>query len=234
MKVTVIGDIHGREIWKEIVDKNPDSNFVFTGDYVDPYRSEFIDEEDAIDNLIEIINFKNENPSTVHLLIGNHDAQYLFYPEFATSAISKKYFQEIKDLFDFNKNLFQFSIQKDSYLFIHAGISNGWFKYFRKIFDDFGLKSDLSNLAVTINKISKSKWREDCLGTISHYRRGYDPYGGPLWADKRELFNDYLTGFHQITGHNKVDGIIKIGNAKNSITFCDCLWIKDESLTLNI
>lgn len=235
MKVIVIGDTHGRKTWKDIVRKNSGSNFIFLGDYVDPYYSEFIGEEQAIDNLYEIIDFKKDNPSNVHLLIGNHDAQYMFYPEFSTSAISRKYFQDIKDAFDFNRNLFQFSIQKDNYLFIHAGITNGWLNHFRELLDHFGLKSDLSNLAVIINKIGKdNKWRQDCLGTVSHYRGGFDLYGGPLWADKRELLKDHLAGFQQVVGHNKIDSIIKIGNSKSSITFCDCLWKKEESLTLNI
>lgn len=234
MKVVVIGDIHGRDKWKEIVRKNKGSNFIFTGDYVDPYKKEYISEEKSIDNFIEIINFKNENPNNVHLLIGNHDAQYIFHPQFLTNSLSKGHFKEIKDIFDLNRNLFQFSIQKDRYLFIHAGITNSWLTYFRDVLDDFGLKSDFSNLSVVINKIGKdNKWRY-CLGTVSFYRNGLDLYGGPLWADKKELISDYLLDIHQFVGHNKVNGIFKIGNSKSSITFCDSLWINEESLTLNI
>jgi len=39
MKIAAIGDVHGREIWKEIAEdasKNADK-IVFLGDYIDPY-----------------------------------------------------------------------------------------------------------------------------------------------------------------------------------------------------
>ena len=35
-KIVVIGDIHGRAIWRKIVDDNPDADrFIFLGDYFD-------------------------------------------------------------------------------------------------------------------------------------------------------------------------------------------------------
>lgn len=37
-----IGDIHGRTSWKELVNENPNSIFIFTGDYLDPYEAEGI------------------------------------------------------------------------------------------------------------------------------------------------------------------------------------------------
>ena len=39
-KIIVIGDIHGRTIWKQIVAANPDADlFVFIGDYFDSFAS---------------------------------------------------------------------------------------------------------------------------------------------------------------------------------------------------
>ena len=234
MRVTCIGDIHGRSSWKDIVNENENNHFVFLGDYVDPYRSEFIEEEDAIENLQEIIDFKMDNRDKVSLIIGNHDAQYLFSNFPGTSALSTKYYQEINDLFQFNRNLFQFAVQKDKYLFVHAGISNEWYNEFFRLLNYFGLNGDMSNLAMTLNKIGRDpKWRE-VLGTVSHFRGGTDKNGGPTWADRRELEGDYLTGFHQIVGHNKCADIKKIGSSISSITFCDCLWNKTKSLLLNI
>ena len=108
MKYVCIGDIHGRTVWKEIIDNNPNSVFIFMGDYLDPY-SEDITDLDAIENFKEIINFKINNPETI-LLIGNHDAQYLFYPKFeVNNGFSDKYMKVICKLFKENKNLFQFA-----------------------------------------------------------------------------------------------------------------------------
>jgi predicted phosphodiesterase len=234
MKVTVIGDIHGRDTWKDIVEKNPDSHFIFTGDYTDPYAVEMIDEEESIDNFHDILNFKLEEPNKVHLLIGNHDAQYLYYPNYGTAVRSIKFLSKLKQIYQDNSSLFQFAIQKDKYLFTHAGITNSWFNEYYKLLEYFGLNADMSNIAVIINKIGKtSKWR-DVLFTVSYLRSGFDPYGGPLWADRREVFSDFLSGFQQFAGHNKVQGVIKIGNSKSSITLCDCLWHTEESITINI
>ena len=39
MEVILIGDIHGRTIWKQIVERHPDADhYVFFGDYFDPYE----------------------------------------------------------------------------------------------------------------------------------------------------------------------------------------------------
>ena len=237
MLYTCVGDTHGRKSWKSIVDKNKENNIIFLGDYVDPYRSEKIGELAAIRNLEAIIEFKKSNDK-VTLLIGNHDAQYLFYPNFRTSALSRsKYFDEIIKLFQDNKNLFQYAVQKNKYLITHAGVSNGWFNQNLRLFKYFELNDDMSNIGEVLNKIGRDpKWRI-VLGAISFYRGGDDNFGGITWADKREIEDDYLTGFHQIVGHNKIKEIIKFGDDISSITFIDCLWNKEskiKSLTLDI
>ena len=52
-KIIVIGDIHGEEIWKNIVEKYPTCKYIFLGDYCDPYN--VIHEDDVIANLQKII-----------------------------------------------------------------------------------------------------------------------------------------------------------------------------------
>jgi len=235
MEIVCVGDIHGRDGWIDIVGEHNNSNFIFLGDYVDPYSNEFIETDEAVENLEMLIDFKKNFHNKVSLLIGNHDAQYLFYPNFRTGALAnEKHLSEILSLFRENKGLFQFAIQKDNYLFTHAGISNGWFNEYRRLFEYFGLNPDMSNLAMIINKIGRDpKWRE-IFGDVSSYRGGRDKFGSLIWADRMEVYQDYLTGFHQICGHNKIYDIIKIGDNTSSITFCDCLWNKDKALVLNI
>jgi hypothetical protein len=204
------------------------------GDYVDPYQSEGITEQDAMFNFQDIINFKKSNTENVTLLIGNHDAQYLYYPQFGTNARSYFHLTEIIDMFRINKDLFEFSYQVDNYLFIHAGISNSWFEEYKYTFDKFELKNDFSNLSIILNEIKNHSDYLNIYDKISAYRGGYDLNGSPIWADKRELISNYLTGFNQIVSHNKVSDIIKYGDEKSSITFCDCLWNKVDSLTISI
>jgi predicted phosphodiesterase len=237
MKVVSIGDIHGRTGWKKIIKEDfDDSEFIFLGDYTDPYRVERISESDSIENLIEILELKKKNPEKISLLLGNHDAQYLYYPNFTkTGNLSRLYLQELLDIYQLNQNLFQIAVQKNNYLFTHAGINAGWFQEHVQLFIQFGLKEDNSNLAVILNKIGKEPiWRK-ILGDISFYRNGRDRYAGPLWADKLELEKDLLLpGFHQIVGHNKFSSIITTGDSETSITFCDCLFNENVPYILDI
>ncbi|MDE5880282.1 MAG: hypothetical protein K2H60_01000 [Muribaculaceae bacterium] len=40
--IIVIPDLHGRTFWKEAVEKYPDADTIFLGDYLDPYPNEGI------------------------------------------------------------------------------------------------------------------------------------------------------------------------------------------------
>ena len=68
MKTIVIGDIHGRTIWKQIVRHNTFDKVVFEGDYFDSFD---ISVKDQLKNFNEIIKFKERFPDKVVLLIGN-------------------------------------------------------------------------------------------------------------------------------------------------------------------
>ena len=70
-KILTIGDIHGREIWKEFVDIKsllssnsniPEYLYIFLGDYVDSYD---ISGDKIIENLLEIIKFKTLYPHKI-------------------------------------------------------------------------------------------------------------------------------------------------------------------------
>ena len=52
MKLIAIGDIHGRDIWKQIVETEQPDTVVFVGDYFDSFNIPGID---------QIHNFKNIN-----------------------------------------------------------------------------------------------------------------------------------------------------------------------------
>lgn len=74
MKYNVIGDIHGRVCWKELIISNAIN--IFVGDYFSPYDD--ISFEDCKKNFLEIIEYKKEHPETV-LLYGNHKDTINFY-----------------------------------------------------------------------------------------------------------------------------------------------------------
>ena len=71
MIYNIIGDIHGRTYWKNLVIDNAIN--IFVGDYFSPYGSFPFD--DIKKNFLEIVEYKKRHPETI-LLIGNHDAEY--------------------------------------------------------------------------------------------------------------------------------------------------------------
>ena len=74
-KIYLLGDIHGRDFWKQLKD-NTEDLIVFVGDYVDPYTYyEDITQKEALENFKEIIEFAKSRDNVV-LLMGNHDATY--------------------------------------------------------------------------------------------------------------------------------------------------------------
>ena len=69
----IIGDIHGRTCWKNLV--REDCVNIFVGDYFDPYQPMTI--FDLKRNFLAIVEYKKARPDNVVLLYGNHDYEYL-------------------------------------------------------------------------------------------------------------------------------------------------------------
>lgn len=222
MRVISIGDIHGRRYWKGI---NPDDFdiIIFDGDYVDSF--EFTDEE-IIENLKEIIEFKIKYPDKVVLILGNHDISYMWsYEEFACSGFRSDIFYDLHDLFHLNKRLFQIAYQIGNHIWTHAGISKGWYNFNKEIIEGYKEKfkpedgSEL-NLGDVLNMIL---WTKDnqILHQVSDHRGGVYKYGGITWADRKETINGHLPGYHQIVGHTPIDEITMFGDEKESIRYID-------------
>ena len=58
MKTIIIGDIHGRSVWKQIVEKEQDAHkIVFLGDYFDSFDIKGVEQ---LHNFNEIIKFKQD------------------------------------------------------------------------------------------------------------------------------------------------------------------------------
>ena len=77
MKTIVLGDIHGRTVWKSIMNQEQPDRMVFLGDYVSSHED--IGADQQIDNFMEILVAKEEHPQKFVLLRGNHDLQHLGY-----------------------------------------------------------------------------------------------------------------------------------------------------------
>ena len=126
MKYNIIGDIHGRTSWKELVIE--DCINIFVGDYFSPYHSEYTFNK-CMQNFREIIEFKKQRPETV-LLIGNHDADHWQWnhDRYQCSRHDFNHDDEIAQEFEKNKDLFQIAYSAgNQYLISHAGVSMIWY-----------------------------------------------------------------------------------------------------------
>jgi len=209
--ILIVPDIHGRDFWKPALDYK--GEVIFLGDYTDPYPYENFSNEDAYQGLLKIIDFKQNNPDRVTLLIGNHELHY-YDQEFQCSRFSKKYYERFHELLTQapTAGLFQIGKQVENYLFIHAGITCSWYRSHQKELSQSGatLEEQINNLFVA----DKMPFSE-----VSFYRGGFHPSGSPLWADIHE-FLDELEPFDkdiiQIIGHtqNNATDSIAVNNVR--------------------
>lgn len=215
MKPTVvIGDIHGLDYWKAIVEKHPECRIVFLGDYLDPY--EYIPHKRLLQNLCKIILLKKKHPDDVILLLGNHDLHYFCTDIRLSSRFDFLIGEKASRLFLENIGLFQYAYQEGRYLFTHAGVAQDWFV------NDFRGDTALP-IAEQLNNPADSQIPALCQ--LGHLRGGEEgKIGGIFWADEAEVANP-LHGFTQIVGHNRVAEVTeRAGAYDNKVIFCDCLW----------
>lgn len=238
MKVLTIGDVHGRDEWKfhthgspyeyaqwekavsegASVDSDEWKDFpyraldkiVFVGDYVDAFDKTNLQ---ILKNLQDIL-FLKKNLPIVELLLGNHDVQYIV-PDCRCSG----YRPEIKfDLYKmFNDNIDMFNLayeftteSNESWLWTHAGVSDGWYReflYFFKSEKHFRFRSLISefleeNPDRKVAEILNFSWklRMHQLQAVDYSSGGSSYYAGPLWV--REKLNKWpLEGYNQVFGH---------------------------------
>ncbi|GHV65002.1 hypothetical protein FACS1894199_04590 [Bacteroidia bacterium] len=213
--IIAIGDIHGLNYWQKVVKENPNSKYVFLGDYLDPNAD--MSHDLLIDNLQQIVQFKQEQPKNVVLLLGNHDLQYFLRGIDRCSRYDMFIAGKARPLFVENQSLFQYAHQEGNTIFTHAGIAHHWFVR------DF--KGDLTkNIADQLN--NPTPIQETALYRCGECRGGEkDAVGGIFWADTEEL-DEPLQGYTQVVGHNKVNNVtVHIKNG-GRIVFCDCLFNK--------
>ena len=211
MKLVAIGDIHGRDIWKQIIAKEQDADeFVFVGDYFDSFT---VKGPDQINNFLDIIEFKKQSKVPVILLVGNHDHHY--YPgvdDSGTSGYQTLLAPSIKHVVDDNKQHLQAAYQVGEFVFTHAGLSSEWL-------DDTIEDWNADNVVEKVNelfqyqpgKIAYRSYKQ--VGDQVYGAQGYgnEAFQGPIWirpsalmtANKKTLRKKII----QIVGHTPQDNI---------------------------
>ena len=216
MKILVLGDIHGRTIWKDIIEKENPDKIIFLGDYVSTHDN--ISAKQQLSNLEDILNYKEENSDKVVLLRGNHDIQHLGYYwaecsgyyliicQYMSESNFKERFLKLTQWIHIDENL--------NTIFSHAGVSKVWMDN-SKISD----VNEINNLEPT-----------ELFGFTPD--SPYDYYGDsvtqpPTWIRPTSLCKCNISGWDQVVGHTPVRkdivNIKKITKENRNIWLCDAL-----------
>lgn len=212
MKIIAIGDLHGRDTWRQIVEKEKEADkFIFMGDYWDSFDVPFIEQ---LANWYNLVTFKAANPDKVVLLIGNHDFHYMWFAKEQYSGYQDSHYMVIRELLKDATNLWnmQMAYQEGEYLFTHAGVTNTWFDANR-----FGYILEEWTTAEIINYIFQDH-PEAFRFTPS---TGLDTYGdsitqSPIWVRSQSLIKDTLQGLTQVVGHTHMKVITYFSNTEDS------------------
>ena len=214
----IIPDVHGRPFWRYPAVTYRKANFVFLGDYLDPYGHDFINDEKAFEGLVDILAFKEANPNRVTLLLGNHDLHYLSEDIVKGSRYDEVHAERNRAFFTSNRELFQIAFETSvngmRYLFSHAGVGRMWIKRYAHLQDE-----DIT--ASWLNKCLNSYDFIGALNEVSVERGGYDQFGSMIWADAREqlVTTNVMMDMTQIFGHTLLDCPM---NIHNRIYCLDC------------
>lgn len=213
MKTVFIGDIHGRSIWKEIVEQEKPDRVIFVGDYFDSFDIPGIDQ---IHNFKEIIHYKKTSGIEVVLLVGNHDYHYMNMGE-TYSGFQGGFQFDISELIHENMEHLQMAYSFDNFLCTHAGVSSVFMDdNFREL--PFGWTCD--NLVEKLNEAFKFTPR------IFKFN-GFNPYGddetqSPIWirlnslrsSNKKRGKDRIKKRFIQVFGHTQIKEIDLVGMEK--------------------
>lgn len=210
MKVAAIGDIHGKTIWKDFVEKVQDNSdkIVFIGDYFDCFEN--ISHSDQISNFKNIVKLKTDNPDKFEILLGNHDYHYLKGVRERYSGFMSYAKFDISEVLDplVQIGTIKILFEADGVIYTHAGITKTWWK-----------NNNIKNLEELNGFIIEEPERFKFVG--------YDGYGdskesGPLWVRPYSLMHDKIDGYKFVVGHTRYDHGIDI-DERFDIAFIDCL-----------
>jgi hypothetical protein len=211
-KIITIGDIHGRDIWKDITHGDlldfiswktsveeggdPYSEFwkdlpfwsadrvIFIGDYVDSFD---VGDDHMIQNLRDIIFFKRACPDRVVLLLGNHDIQYFIEGQICSGYRSKPAFI-FKEIFEESISLFQVS-HLENFSGVGFGVNEEQFPQEGSVI--------WTHAGVTLN------WLNASLASIKRYGELYREFLEKLSTPTAEHVHEYL-GFLQNSWHESL------------------------------
>lgn len=218
----ILGDLHCRETWKDIVAKEGDTcdKIIFLGDYTCPKDVIFRDPTDACGFLYDVLDYKDRNSDKVILLRGNHDIASLgyywaqCYPQDHPKV--QEYWQtaDVKNWFLRNTQWI-YQIPDTNIVCSHAGISDEFLKNVEKYLVSHGstqYNDDSIDAEVIIGLINSI---EPCelFGFTSC--RMSDNYGESAtqpctWIRPYTLLQYSIKDYIQVVGHTPIKHICNL------------------------
>lgn len=200
MKTIIIGDIHGRNIWKEIVSKESYDRVIFVGDYFDSFNIPGIEQ---IHNFKEICQFARDSNKEVILLVGNHELHYMHIGEKYQGFQATLQF-DISSIIYQNLDLLGMIYQFDNVIVTHAGVSPIWMD------DNFGKDWSFLDMSDKINELFRFRPRSFRFDGFDS--EGDDIICSPVWIRPSSLLksNNQDSGrikdhFIQVFGHTRLN-----------------------------
>lgn len=222
MKILILGDIHGRSIYRDIIEKESPDQVIFLGDFASSHEN--ISTDKQIEEFDWVINYKNQCPNTI-ILRGNHDCEAMeyYWAECYPKAEGYKMWAERKQIWLDNTQWIH--IDDDlKVVFSHAGISSIW------------MDNSNINSIYDINKLEPSELFAFTPNSTHDYY-GDSVTQPPIWIRPQALYECNIADWDQVVGHTPViKDIINIREfTKNSrnIWLCDALGLSKYLLIKN-
>lgn len=228
MKKVIIGDIHGRSVWKLIVHLEKPDQVIFMADYFDSYDITALEQ---LYNFKQIIDYKKSNPNTI-LLLGNHDMGY--WPGikgWLVEGYQAKVSPNITQLLWDNKEYLQMAYQDENdILYTHAGVSKVWLQ-------DNNWDGQ-QNIVDFVNDLLFYKPLCFDFSSMDLSGEGSSKHQGPTWIRPISLLKSWKgdkTKPKQIVGHTPVNRIDIEGSNKwtgGKLFMVDALGTSGEYLII--
>lgn len=215
MRTVVIGDVHGRSIWLDILNHEHPDKVVFLGDYVS--SKEIISGDKQAEILCSILELKRNNPEEIILLRGNHDLEAMPYRwascyPWAPLAVREKFNNEEfrNEFLELTQWVHVLQVGSKQAICSHAGVSKEWLQL---------LGGDGQFNEEFINSLPPSKLfgfnDEDWSGV------GNNPKQPCTWLRPLALSTHFVDGYDQIVGHTQTaKGCVKINAGEEVDIFC--------------
>lgn len=214
MKTVILGDTHGTDFWKKIINFEKPDRVIFVGDYFDSFD---IPPQKQIENFKDILEYKKSGGAEVILLIGNHDHHYLKYvgnsgtsgykPEIAFQAGELLEQAELKMAYHF-RNI----------LITHAGLSH---IFMNKHFPNY----DVKNVGDDLNQLFYHKPLVFSFNTQALDPYGDDDFQSPIWIRQNSLMRankntELRENYIQVFGHTMTSKVDTKGHHTGGKYYC--------------